>query len=105
MSNKRSSKGNGAPLTDKLLTAIAQHLNKDHSEDLLACAKAANLDWAEHVSVITLDASAIQLGVSGDGQTQPLRIDFPEKANGVLNLKKILGEVITKSRSQETFKS
>ncbi|MGR3279176.1 DUF2470 domain-containing protein [Acaryochloris marina NIES-2412] len=98
MNNKRLSKGNGAPLTDKLLTAITQHLNKDHSEDLLACAK-ASLDWAEHVRVLTLDASAIELEVSGDGQTQPLRIDFPEKADGVLNLKKILGEIITKSHS------
>ncbi|UJB72234.1 DUF2470 domain-containing protein (plasmid) [Acaryochloris sp. 'Moss Beach'] len=102
MSTKHSSKGDGAPLTDKLLAAIANHLNQDHCEDLLACAK-AQVDWAEQARVLSLDAAGIQLEVSGNGQTQPLRIDFPETANGVLTFKKILGTVIVKSRSQLRF--
>ncbi len=99
MGSQHSNKGDGAPLTDKLLAAIANHLNQDHCEDLLACAKAANADWAEQAKVLSLGASGINLEVSGDGQTQPLRIDFSEPANGVLDLKRILGGVIAESRA------
>lgn len=100
MGNQHSNKGDGAPLTDKLLVAIATHLNQDHREDLLACAKATHLDWAAQAKVLRLDAAGIQLEVSGDGRTQPLRIDFSEPANGVLAFKRILGEVIATSRAQ-----
>lgn len=92
----------GAPLTDKLLAAIARHLNQDHLEDMLACAKAsASLDWAEQARVDALDAAGITLEVSDGGDTvQSLRLDFPTPAQGVLSLRRILGALISESRSE-----
>lgn len=95
---------NGAPLTDKLLAAIANHLNQEHREDLLACARAANLDWAEQARVLSLDAAGVNLEVVGKEELQPLRIDFPETANGVLALKRTLGALITESYIQLGWK-
>ncbi|ERN43020.1 protein of unknown function (DUF2470) [Rubidibacter lacunae KORDI 51-2] len=100
MATQRSNKGNGAPLTDKLLTAIANHLNQEHRDDLLAFAQAANLDWAEQAQVLTLDTAGVNLEVVGKGEVQHLRIDFPEPANGVLAFKRSFGVLIAKSRAQ-----
>ncbi|MGG6242498.1 DUF2470 domain-containing protein [Nodosilinea sp. AN01ver1] len=100
MNTERSNRGDGAPLTDKLLTAIANHLNQDHREDLLACAKVANLDWANEVRVVSLDAAGITLEAIGGDTVQPLRVDFPAPANGVLALKRTLEAKITESRAQ-----
>jgi hypothetical protein len=100
MGTQPSTQGDGAPLTDKLLTAIANHLNHDHGEDLLACARVTNLDWAEQARVINLDGAGITLEVSGNGNTQSLRLDFPTPANGVLAFKRTLGTIIAQNRAQ-----
>ncbi|MEM6427458.1 MAG: DUF2470 domain-containing protein [Cyanobacteria bacterium J06635_15] len=98
---KQPPEGDGAPLTDKLLTAIAQHLNRDHLDDMLACAKgAADLDWAEQVKVISLDAAGINLEVSGGGQVKTVRIEFPVPAKGVLGFQRIVGVMIAESRAK-----
>lgn len=100
MSTERSSQSDGALLTDRLLDAIARHLNNDHHEDLLACAIAANLDWAEQVRIVSLDAAGINLEVNGSGNMQTLRLDFPTPAKGVLAFKRTLGAMIAKNRAQ-----
>lgn len=100
MSTQHSNQSDGAPLTDKLLSAIARHLNQDHQEDLLACARAANLDWAEQAKIVALDDKGINLEASGNGNLQPLRLDFPVPAKGVLAFKRALGALIAESRSQ-----
>ena len=46
MSSESAQPRHGAPLTDKLLAGVTQHLNQDHHEDLLACA----LSGAENFS-------------------------------------------------------
>lgn len=100
MGTQPSNRGDGAPLTDKLLGAIANHLNHDHCNDLLSCARAAKLDWAEQARVTHLDAAGITLEVSGNGNTQPLRLDFSTPANGVLAFKRSLGALIAQNRAQ-----
>ena len=93
--------GEGAPLTDKLLTAITQHLNQDHLEDMLACAQAAaGLDWAEQAKVMSLDAAGINLSVRGECKEQSIRIEFPVAAKGVLGVRRILGSMIAESRTK-----
>jgi putative heme iron utilization protein len=95
------SNSDGAPLTDKLRVSMTQHLNKDHLEDMLACAKGmAGLDWAEKVRVISLDADGINLEVSGAGKIEPLRLDFPNPVNGVLAFRHTVGEMIAESRAK-----
>jgi hypothetical protein len=96
----QSASKDGAPLTDKLLAAISNHLNQDHLDDLLACAKAAHLDWAEQARVLSLDAAGVNLQVVGKGDVQQLRINFPAPAKGVLAFKRMLGALITESRAQ-----
>lgn len=94
-------KRDGAPLTDKLRVAIAQHLNQDHREDLLACVKAnTDLDWAAQVRVINIDTTGIVLEVSGSGNVEIRRFDFPVPAAGVLALRRMLGAMIAESRAQ-----
>ncbi len=105
MNSETMRKRDGAPLTDKLLTAIARHLNQDHLEDLLACAKtSAPKEWAEDLieqaSIAKLDPAGMELEITGSSQRQSLRIDFPEPAKGVLSLKRCLGTLITESRAQ-----
>ncbi|PSN13053.1 hypothetical protein C7271_22940 [filamentous cyanobacterium CCP5] len=90
----------GAPLTEKLLTAIAHHLNQDHREDLLACARANDLNWASEVRVVSLDAAGIVLEAIDGNTVQPLRLNFPTPVNGVLALKRILEARIAESRAQ-----
>jgi hypothetical protein len=91
----------GAPLTEKLFSAITNHLNQDHQEDLLACAQAgAAIEWAEHARAIGLDATGIDLEVSNNQQVQPLRLDFPAPAKGVLSLRRTLGTMIRESRAK-----
>jgi hypothetical protein len=101
MSNDDVRKRDGAPLTGKLLNSIAQHLNQEHQEDLLACAKAlASLDWAEQARVTHVDASSITLEARNSSHTESVRLDFPTTAKGVLAFKRILGEKIAESRSK-----
>lgn len=100
MNVRYSSERDGAPLTDKLLANIAKHLNQDHLDDLLACAQAADLNWVEQARVVKLDAAGIDLEISGGGKAQPLRLDFPMPAKGVLSLRRSLGAMITESRVQ-----
>ena len=102
MSNANySPEGDGAPLTDKLRVAIAKHLNQDHLEDMLACVKGiAGLDWAEQAQVVGLDAAGIDLAVSGGGNAQTVRIDFPSPANGVLAFQRIVGALIAEGRTE-----
>ena len=93
--------GDGAPLTDKLLAAIAKHLNTDHLEDMLACAKgAAGLAWAQQAQVVGLDAAGIDLAVCGTGNAQTVRIDFPIRANGVLAFRRIVEAMIAECRAE-----
>ncbi len=101
MTSKTTGQRDGAPLSDKLLTAISRHLIQDHLEDLLACARvAAPVDWAVQASLIHLDADGMTIEVSGNDKRQSLRIDFPERAKGVLSLRQRLSDMITESRSQ-----
>jgi hypothetical protein len=98
---KYPSGGDGAPLTDKLLVSIAKHLNKDHLEDMLACAKGiAGLDWVEQARVVSLDVDGVELEVIGAGKVQPLRLDFPVPASGVLAFKHMVGEMIAQGRAK-----
>ncbi|NEO25691.1 MAG: DUF2470 domain-containing protein [Kamptonema sp. SIO4C4] len=98
---KQSSPGEGAPLNEKLLAKIVAHLNQDHREDMLACARVmGNLDWAERVTVMSLDASGIHLDVSGYGKQQSLPLAFPSPVGGVLSLRRTLERMITESRTQ-----
>ena len=91
----------GAPLTDKLLAAVTRHLNHDHFEDLLACAKAtASWDWAEQARVVGLDAAGMDLEVRNSNHVQCLRLDFPKPAKGVLSLRRALGIIMTESRAK-----
>jgi len=101
MNSKNARKRDGAPLTDKLASSIARHLNQDHVEDLLACAKAtASLDWADRARITKLDAAGITLEVSNSSNAQSLRLDFPTTARGVLSFKRLLGETIASSRAK-----
>ena len=98
---KHSPDSDGAPLNDKLLLSITNHLNKDHLEDMLACAKGVGgLDWVEQAKVTSLDAAGINLEVSGANKIQPLRLDFPQPAGGVLASKRMLGAMIAQGRSK-----
>ncbi len=99
MNSKNTSERDGAPLTDKLLASIARHLNQDHLEDLLACAK-ATADWAEQARITNLDAAGITLEVSNSSNAQCLRLNFPTTAKGVLSFKRLLGAMIASSRAQ-----
>lgn len=93
--------GEGAPLNNKLLAKITDHLNDDHRADLLACAKVkGELNWAEQVTAISLDETGIHLEVSGDGKQQSLHLKFPSKVSGVLGLRKMLETIITESRTE-----
>jgi len=100
MTPDQSSARNGAPLTDKLLDAIATHLNQDHREDMLACAQAAGLHWADQARVIRLDAAGITLEVCNGDRVESLRLDFPAPAQGVLAFKRTLGALIIESRAK-----
>jgi putative heme iron utilization protein len=96
-----SSNKEGAPLNDKLLAKIAAHLNEDHLDDMLACAKAmGNLDWAEQATVVGLDGAGINLEVSSSDKKQSLRLEFSTHARGVLTLSQRLKEMIAESRAQ-----
>jgi hypothetical protein len=99
MDNQPSNRGDGAPLTDKLLEAIANHLNQDHSNDLLACAKSSHLEWAEEARVAYLDAAGITLEVYGKGNRQSLRLDFSIPVKEVLAFKQSLGTLIAEKRA------
>ncbi|EDX84614.1 hypothetical protein S7335_2311 [Synechococcus sp. PCC 7335] len=71
----------------------------------MACAKAVPpkdraMDWAEQASIAQLDAAGMTLEVTGPNQSQSLRIDFLEPAQGVLSLRCLLAEMITESRAQ-----
>ncbi|MEM8613116.1 MAG: DUF2470 domain-containing protein [Cyanobacteria bacterium P01_H01_bin.105] len=91
----------GAPLTEKRRIAIANHLNQDHLEDMLACVKAQEgSDWVEQVRVISLDTAGINLEVSDSERIHPLRLEFPVPVMGVLAFKRTLGTLITKSRAK-----
>ncbi|MEM9809339.1 MAG: DUF2470 domain-containing protein [Cyanobacteria bacterium P01_D01_bin.56] len=91
----------GVPLTEKRRIAIANHLNQDHLEDMLACVKAQEgADWVEQVRIISLDTAGINLEVSGSERVHPLRLDFPVPVMGVLAFKRTLGTMITESRAQ-----
>jgi hypothetical protein len=99
MSNSKSS-SQGAPLREKLLANIAAHLNDDHRDDLLACAKVkGKLDWAEEVTVTSLDGTGIHLDVRGGGKRQSLRLEFPSEVHGVLGLRSALETMINESRN------
>ncbi len=101
MNSEPTRQRDGAPLSDKLLAAIARHLNQDHLKDILACARAtAAIDWAEQASLIHLDAAGMNIEVRGYNNVQSLRIDFPEPAKGVLSLRRLLSDMITESRAQ-----
>ena len=94
-------KPDGVPLTEKRLIAIANHLNQDHLEDILACVKAQEgADWVEQVRIISLDAAGINLEVSSKEQVHPLRLDFPAPVMGALAFKRTLGTMITESRTK-----
>ncbi|NJN61047.1 MAG: DUF2470 domain-containing protein [Coleofasciculaceae cyanobacterium RL_1_1] len=91
----------GAPLNDKLLSALAAHLNDDHRDDLLACAKALKgCHWADCAEIKRLEATGVDLEVSNESRVEFIRLDFPETAQGVLALKSILGGLIRDSRAQ-----
>ncbi|MEM7061852.1 MAG: DUF2470 domain-containing protein [Cyanobacteria bacterium P01_B01_bin.77] len=91
----------GAPLTEKRLIAIANHINQDHREDMLACVKVQEgTNWVQQVRVVSLDTAGINLEVSNTDQVQPLRLDFSVPVTGVLALKRTLGSMITESRAQ-----
>ncbi len=101
MNSETTRQRDGAPLSDKLLIAITRHLNQEHLEDILACARAtAAIDWAMQASLTHLDAAGMNIEVSGCDQAQSLRIDFPEPAKGVLSLRRLLSNIITESRAQ-----
>lgn len=101
MNSETTRQRDGAPLSDKLLVAITRHLNQDHLEDILACARAtAAIDWAVQASLTHLDAAGMNIEVSGCNNVQSLRIDFPEPAKGVLSLQRRLSGLITESRAQ-----
>lgn len=101
MTNSQAKERNGAPLTERLQTSIANHLNEDHLDDLLLCAKAnADVDWAEQAKVIGLNAVGIDLEVRGGNHVQSLHLAFPESAQGVLALKRILENMIVESRDR-----
>lgn len=91
----------GVPLTEKRRIAIANHLNQDHLEDMLACVKAQEgADWVEQVRVISLDTAGINLEVSDSERIDPLRLEFPVPVMGVLAFKRTLSTMITKSRAK-----
>ena len=101
MSSETAQERDGAPLTDKLLAGITQHLNQDHPEDLLACAKAtAGFDWVEQVKITQLEATGITLEVSNSSKVQPLRLDFPTPAKGMLSLKRVVDVMVMESRTK-----
>lgn len=98
MSNHASQ---GALLNEKLLAKIVAHLNEDHLEDMLACAKVkGGLDWAAQATVVSLDATGINLDVCGFEKRQSLRLEFPNHVEGVLSLRRTLENMITESRAQ-----
>ncbi|MGD1896678.1 MAG: DUF2470 domain-containing protein [Phormidesmis sp.] len=100
-SSHEPSKREGAPLTDKLLTAISRHLNQDHQEDLLACAKtAADVNWAKQASLTQLKSTGMTINVRGANQVQSVQIDFIESPKGVLALRRLLAKMIHESRAQ-----
>lgn len=91
----------GAPLNEKLLASLAIHLNDDHRNDLLACAKAStDCHWANNAEIKHLDATGVDLEVSNESRVESVRVNFPETAGGVLAFKSILGGLIRDSRAQ-----
>ena len=101
MNPKNPHDHDGALLNDKLLASIIQHLNQDHFEDLLACAKASEpLEWAEQAKVTHLDTSGITIEVSNNLNAQSVRLEFPTTARGVLSLRRLLGAMIAESRAK-----
>ncbi|AFZ42416.1 hypothetical protein PCC7418_0177 [Halothece sp. PCC 7418] len=103
MSNHASQ---GAPLNEKLLAKISAHLNEDHLDDLLACARVmGGLTWAEQATVVSLDTTGINLDVSGCEKRQSLRLEFPTHVEGVLSLRRTLENMITESRAQLSWQA
>ncbi|NEQ81644.1 MAG: DUF2470 domain-containing protein [Moorea sp. SIO2I5] len=101
MNPKNKHNQDGAPLKEKLLASITQHLNQDHVEDLLACAKAnTSVDWADRAKVTHLDASGITIEASNNSDAQSVHLEFPTTARGVLSLKRLLGAIFAESRTK-----
>ena len=100
MTNSQNN-SDGVPLTEKRRIAIANHINKDHLEDMLACVKVqAGTDWIKKVRVISIDAAGITLEVSGIDQVQPFRLDFPAPVQGALAFKQTVSIMISESRTK-----
>lgn len=101
MSSESTQEQKGAPLNDKLLASITQHLNQDHLEDLLACAKATEgFNWVEQVKVTQLEATGVTLDVNDSTQEQSLQLDFPTTAEGVMSLQRIMVAMFMESRAK-----
>ena len=77
------------------------HLNDDHRNGLVVCAKALNdCHWANYAKIKRLDATGVDLEVSNESRVEAVRVNFPETACGVLAFKSILGGLIRDSRAQ-----
>ncbi|MGD1904980.1 MAG: class I SAM-dependent methyltransferase [Leptolyngbyaceae cyanobacterium] len=74
---------------------------QDFSAPLSACAKATpGFDWVEQVKITQLEPTGLTLEVSNSTTVQPLRLDFPAPAEGMLSLKQIVGAIIMESRAK-----
>lgn len=88
------------PIAPIALAAIA-HMNSDHADAVLAYARGlAGAEWAETALVTRLEASGIELQVTGNGQTTTVRIPFDPPLTHADQLQPMLVKLAQQARHQ-----
>lgn len=103
MTSKSTSKSmrDGALLSDKLLVSVSRHITQEHSEDILACAKAnSTTAWAEQANITDLSATGMTIEASDRSRVESFRVDFPELAKGLFALRRMYIDIVNESRVQ-----
>ncbi|OAN46975.1 nitroreductase [Chloroflexus islandicus] len=88
------------PIAPIALAAI-EHMNSDHADAVLAYARGlAGIAWAEMALVTRLEASGIELRVTGNGQTTTVRIPFEPPLTHADQLRPTLVQLAQRARQQ-----
>lgn len=78
-------------ILEKIGLYAIQHLNKDHTHNLLDYAHAfGNCPWATTAVMTAVDRAGFQMLVSGSGRAETVRIEFDEPLTAPNQLRKKL---------------
>jgi heme iron utilization protein len=78
-----------ADLPTELVASAIEHMNTDHGDAVLACARGlAGLDWATAAELVAIDGAGIDLAATDGQRRAAARVDFPAplEAPGELHL-------------------